>query len=740
MSGQPPFVADHVAAVLVRILFENPIPLEQSRPGAPAAICSLVDRLLAKDPAQRLSDAAALKRELAFLGEAPEPALAVTMASANLPDTSFAENEQSLFSVVLAELPESEPGLDATLRPIELLQSSERQSLLDALQPLCSSADFLANGALIVTVPSTGSATDQAARAARGALLIKERWPAAIVSMATGRGAVRGRTAVGEVVEQAARSLRRASQPGGPKLTTGIVVDALSAKLLQGRFAQTPQASGALLLGEDRDIDASRPLLGKPTPCVGREAGAGDAGHRRAAEFLERAGEHEAATIADHFERSGEKARAASYYGRAAEDGLARGNFLGALRQVDRGLACAPDGPLLGQLRSRECYMLMLLDRHARLGETAGVALAQLRAGSLGWCRALGPAFFDAINRLDAARVQALVSMVLPTEPDSDARATYIDSLAMVFIISSVVAPEPVLKIILHRLDTVVTQAESENPTIRRYLCICRAWMAHNREPRPWTLAKESQQALELSDQAGDQLWADFARASTMESGWLDLGDGEGVRQRLLALADKMAQCQHMNTVNLWRHLLARALCLTAEQDAWNQAEALVAPMVSVDKGFSLYPILGQCVRARLSLLRGRPQEAEAQARAAMLFFPMYPVWLAHVAPVQIHALLDLGRASEAAALAEQVLSALPALGGYGVAEVEFRLAASEAFHAAGDLVRAHAELRDTLYQVQLRANDITDPSWKQSYLTQNPYCVRAQKLGEQWHIDVIIT
>src|SRR5262249_47499190 len=45
-----------------------------------------------------------------------------------------------------------------------------------------------------------------------------------------------------------------------------------SAKLLEGRFTQTPQPVGALLLHEERDADASRPLLGKPTPCVGREA------------------------------------------------------------------------------------------------------------------------------------------------------------------------------------------------------------------------------------------------------------------------------------------------------------------------------------------------------------------------------------------------------------------------------------------------------------------------------------
>ena len=32
LIGQPPFVADHIAAVLVRILFEEPTPVEERRP------------------------------------------------------------------------------------------------------------------------------------------------------------------------------------------------------------------------------------------------------------------------------------------------------------------------------------------------------------------------------------------------------------------------------------------------------------------------------------------------------------------------------------------------------------------------------------------------------------------------------------------------------------------------------------------------------------------------------------
>ncbi len=152
-----------------------------------------------------------------------------------------------------------------------------------------------------------------------------------------------------------------------------------------------------------------------------------------------------------------------------------------------------------------------------------------------------------------------------------------------------------------------------------------------------------------------------------------------------------------------------------------------------------LFPFFAQDLMARLSLLRGQMQEAEAHGRLAMQFLSIGPAWGAHNVPVYIEALLGLGQASEAAKVAEQSLGVLAAMGGLGMAEVGIRFAAGEALHAAGQSDRANRELRETLRQIQLRADDITDPFWKNSYLTRNPYCVRAQQLAKEWGLDVIV-
>ncbi|MCY0995476.1 protein kinase [Nannocystis sp. ILAH1] len=1028
LTGHSPFAADHLAAVLVRILFEAPASLAERRPGLPAPLVRLVERLLAKEPAQRLPDAEALRAELAALGELREPILGDTLATRQV--HAFALREQNLCSVVLAAPRRGEATDDhsrgATLLPQELAAADdERDALLRTLHGLGVSADVLGDGALVVVAPPTESATDQATRAARAALLIKERWPTATVAMATGRGALDGRTAVGEVVERAANTLQRADLrlvDTGP----GVLLDALSADLLAGRFSQTPRPDGALLLAEERAVDTGRPLLGRPTPCVGREPelaaleaqlagveddsqaravlfmappgvgksrlrhefvrrvaqrgrpvtllfGRGDpmrsggphgllvdalrrlcdlegsgplaeqqqrlrarigahvpagerervvlflgemcgvpfpddgaamlraarqepklmrgclsrafldwlaaeceaapvvlvlddlqwsdgatvaavdealrdlqeapllvlafarpevdeafprlwqaralqrvplkalskracerliqhalgpgvaaeviaraversagnalyleelirsiaagksdeqpstvlamlqarigalaagarravraaavfgerfwrggvgvvlglpggsdelagwlsalvdaelvqptttsrladeqefafrhalvrdaayglltaedltTGHRLAAGFLEAAGEHDA-VVAEHWELGGDPERAAASYVRAAEGCIDRGDHAGALRHVAHGLACAPDGELRGQLCSVSSYAAFWLDRHEGLAETAEEAMARLRPGSRGYCRAILPAILAAMGRADEARVGELVARLLATEPDEDARAADVEAVATVTSsLLGAAAPASLLAALLHRLEASVRLAEPAHPASRRYLQDVRGGLAFFRQPRPWTMLAAWGAGAVLCREAGDSR-LELSLLGSREWGWLELGDAEGARDRLRALAPAMATSQDVVTTALWRNRLARVLCEFPAASAWAEAEELVAPMLAHTGGIMHFRVLAQGIVARVSLLRGQPGDAEAHARAAMAVFSDMPLWLLHTASVHVRALLALDRADEAVAVAERVLGVLPGL------------------------------------------------------------------------------
>src|SRR5262249_20748407 len=128
----------------------------------------------------------------------------------------------------------------------------------------------LADGSIVATLRHTrGAATDHAAQAARCALLIKTRLPKARVALATGRGFADERASAGEVFDRAAALLRDHT---GEPVSEQIVLDDVTRGLLEVRFVVQKTPSGVYALtGEELSLDASRPLLGKPTPCVGRD-------------------------------------------------------------------------------------------------------------------------------------------------------------------------------------------------------------------------------------------------------------------------------------------------------------------------------------------------------------------------------------------------------------------------------------------------------------------------------------
>jgi serine/threonine-protein kinase len=67
LTGRVPFPGGSALEKLVRQAVEEPAPLEQLRPGIPAAVAAIVRRLMAKDPAARFQTPAELAEALAPL-------------------------------------------------------------------------------------------------------------------------------------------------------------------------------------------------------------------------------------------------------------------------------------------------------------------------------------------------------------------------------------------------------------------------------------------------------------------------------------------------------------------------------------------------------------------------------------------------------------------------------------------------------------------------------------------------
>ena len=263
LTGRPPFAAPHFAAVLAKILFTEPAPLRTLRADLPVGLQVLVDRMLVKDPRHRLPDAASLLESLSVLKSDPERLLSGRGDDAYRP--SLAGAEQRLVSILLLSL----PTLDTNASEEDVPRGRElHDSVCLALEPYGARVALLADGSLVATLVSErGTATDQAMLAARCALTFKERLPEATVVLVTGLGILDERLPVGEAMDKAGQLLRQVEQT-----PAYVVLDEVTAGLLGSGFQLSRPSGGPLLLqGEQLRVDASRLLLGKPTPCVGRE-------------------------------------------------------------------------------------------------------------------------------------------------------------------------------------------------------------------------------------------------------------------------------------------------------------------------------------------------------------------------------------------------------------------------------------------------------------------------------------
>ncbi len=266
LTGDPPFVGEHVFAVLAKLLFEDPPRLQDLRPELPAAVDALLARMLAKEPGRRVRDGDALLATLAALGGVLDVEAPRATAAPPRPPAS----EQELVSVILATRDRRAADDDSLAGGPTLLPGQPSGAAFPDVAVYGAEMKRLADGTTVITLPQRGgAATDLAARAARCALRLRESRSTWTIVLATGRGIPSERMHIGEAVDRAGSMLRARADRGGG----WIWLDEATAGLLDARFHTRRLDDDTMfaLEGEDASIDPTRPLLGRPTACVGRE-------------------------------------------------------------------------------------------------------------------------------------------------------------------------------------------------------------------------------------------------------------------------------------------------------------------------------------------------------------------------------------------------------------------------------------------------------------------------------------
>jgi len=277
ITGKPVFIGAQPTAVLAKVVFEDAPRLKSVRANVPDALDRLVARMLAKVPASRPGDARALAAEIEGLARAVSEAEQAPELSVR--SEAIGEAEQRIVSVILTSVIETR--MNEAAMPLTTAEHDVTVSRLlkirEAAAPFGAQIELLRNGSLVATLSGKGDAPELVARTARCALAIHKQAPEVPIVVATGRGVLGGRLPVGEVIDKAADLLRSATgggrMPSTPPGVSGarVELDSMTAALLDARFDVSRGGSGFVLRGEREQVEATRTLLGRETPCVGRD-------------------------------------------------------------------------------------------------------------------------------------------------------------------------------------------------------------------------------------------------------------------------------------------------------------------------------------------------------------------------------------------------------------------------------------------------------------------------------------
>lgn len=261
LTGRPAFTGETAVAVMAKVLHEEPPLLRQLRPELSEELEQLLSRMLSKDPDALPAEARAVLDAL----QALESTLAADRSAAPKP-IGLSGSERKIVSVILGR-PRSDAA-QATTLAVETVDDSVDHSGVELItRQFGGELVFLRDGALMTVLSGQGAATDQTAQAARCALLLRKERPDLRLSVATGRAESAGnlpQVPIGGAIDRAAELL------SGAEPALGIAIDELTAALLEQGFVVMRHAEGLALVEERSEQQASRLLLGKPTPFVGR--------------------------------------------------------------------------------------------------------------------------------------------------------------------------------------------------------------------------------------------------------------------------------------------------------------------------------------------------------------------------------------------------------------------------------------------------------------------------------------
>jgi len=497
-----------------------------------------------------------------------------------------------------------------------------------------------------------------------------------------------------------------------------LVQDELIAQVRTSRFPGTVEYAFRHALV----CDAAQGLLTEPDR---------RSGHLAAARWLEQAGETDAIILARHAEEGGDGRSAITFYRRAAEQSVSQYDFAQALARAERGVALGASGEELGFLSAVKTIAFYNLGRWLEASRHGQDALALVPRGGVVWCLIAEVLLQVLPNTGELERSEAICDQLLQITPDPSARSAYLRAVALRLFGYSISGKRSRGLACSEFIERV---GVSEKDLVARgYVDLCRSiFITLTGQDLPLALSLVERATGEL-EESGVKYRVTLCHIVRSLAWWV-LGDtsrGEQAARVAKAMALQIHDDYHAALADWYL-----ALCLSDHADparleeARGGAEALMRLQQS-----DLFEGTTLSLLARVAVKREEWSLAEERARRSRFLQRTIPPFMLVASAQLLEALTHLGRADEAAAVAREDLRALEEMGSPVWCEVMFRVAAAEAFHAAGDRDAADAVLRGALCEIARRAEIISDPSVRSGYLRGRPENLRAHALARAWSL-----
>jgi tetratricopeptide (TPR) repeat protein len=451
--------------------------------------------------------------------------------------------------------------------------------------------------------------------------------------------------------------------------------------------------------------------------------------HRAAGDWLERAGETDAMTLAEHFAQGGDP-RAGSWYVRAAKQALEVNDLAAVVARaemgLERGAATRED---LGSLRVLQAEARRWRGEMAEAEQCALDAMCILPESTAGWFDAAGELASAASRLWHYERLEQLVEP-LCADVDESASPRQIAACATVAVPLVVAGKSESAARLLDHVARADERAYAGDLDVVARVRRAQAMRAFFDGDVVGGL-ELTERTIAAFEAAGDQRRACLQR---MNAGYAQMMLGV-YAQAETTLRAALSAAQRLGIATVASPIRQNLGLVLALRGSLHEARAteVSALDMALEQGDALVAVWSHAYLAQILVMARNYWGAEREARAALALIDDDPAASSYALAMLASALLGTGKRLEALETALEAVVTVEKLDAAEEGQAHARLVHAEARWENGDTENARIAIADAASRLRARARRIDHAALRRSFLENVPVNARTLALAQAW-------